>query len=97
MDKNIIAGGALAGLVLAGALAAQTAAEATELTKEQAIEVALLEIPGQVQEVELEDEDGMPVYAIETIKATGEEFEVKIAAGTGAVVKVEAEDDDDSM
>ena len=61
----------------------------------QAIEIALLEVPGEVQEIELEKEDGMLVYEVEIINADGEEYEVEIAADTGAVIEVEAEDDED--
>lgn len=99
MTKTLITSGAIAGLVLSGALvgavSAQTAATATGLTEEQAIEIALLEVPGEVQEIELETEDGTTVYEIEIIKADGQEFEVEIAADTGAVIEVEAEDDDE--
>ena len=66
-----------------------------KMTEEQAIEIALLEVPGEVQEIELETEDGATVYEIEIIKADGKEYEVEIAADTGAVLEVEAEDDDD--
>ena len=99
MDKKTTAIGALAGLALSGALvgavSAQSAAQATGLSEEQAIEIALLEVPGDVQEVELEKEDGMMVFEIEILDADGQEFEIEIAADTGAVIEVEAEDDDD--
>ena len=99
MDKKLVAGGALAGLVLTGALigsvSAQTAASATGLSEEQAIEIALLEVEGEVQEVELEKEDGEMVFEIEILSADGQEFEVEIAADTGEVLEVEAEDEDD--
>ena len=99
MDKKLIAGGALAGLVMTGALAgtvsAKSAAEATGLSEEQAIEIALLEVPGEVEEIELEREDGMWVYEVEIMSADGQEYEVEIAADTGDVIEVEAEDEDD--
>ena len=99
MDKKLIAGGALAGLVVTGALmgsvSAQTAANATGLSEEQAIEIALLEVPGEVQEIELENDDGEMVYEIEILGVDGQEFEVEIAADTGTVIEIEAEDDDD--
>ena len=99
MTQKLITSGAIAGLVLTGALvgtvSAQTAATAPGLTEEQAIEIALLEVPGQVQEIELETEDGSTVYEIEIIGAGGQEFEVEIAADTGTVIEVEAEDDDE--
>lgn len=99
MNTKLIAGGALTGLILTGlavgTVSAQAAADATGLTEAQAIEIALLEVPGEVQEVELEKEDGIMVYEIEILNAAGQEFEVEIAAATGAVLEVEAEDDDD--
>ncbi len=99
MDRKLIAGGALTGLVMTGALvgtvSAQSAADATGLSEEQAVQIALLEIDGDVQEVELEREDGKMVYEIEILNAEGQEFEVEIAADTGAVLEIEAEDDED--
>ena len=99
MNKKYVAGGALAGLVLTGALvgsvSAQTVADATGLSEEQAIEIALLEVSGEVQEIELEKEDGEMVYEIEILRADGQEFEVEIAAVNGAIIEVEMEDDAD--
>ncbi len=99
MDRKLMAGGALTGLVLTGALvgavSAQTAADATGLTEAQAIEIALLEVPGDVQEVELEREDGMMVYGVEIIDPSGQEFEIEIAADSGEILEIEAEHDHD--
>ena len=99
MDKKIIAGGVLAGLAMVGGLAAtvsaQTAAVETGMTEEQVIAIALEEVPGEVQDVELETEDGMQVYEIEILTADGLEMEVEIAAATGDVLEIEADGDDD--
>ena len=99
MNKTFVAGGALAGLVLTGAVAgtvsAQTAADATGLSEEQAIEIALLEVPGDVEEVELEKDDGVMIYEIEILGADGQEFEVEIAAADGTIIEIEVEDDHD--
>ncbi len=99
MDKRMITGGVLAGLVMAGGLAAtvsaQTVAAETGLTEEQVIAIALAEVPGEVQEVELEREDGMQLYEIEILTADGIEMEVEIAATTGDVLQIEAEGRDD--
>ena len=78
-----------------GSVSAQSTAEATGLTLQQAIEIALQEVSGEVQEAELENEDGMKIYEVEILDANGQEFEVEIAADTGAVIEVEAEDEDD--
>jgi uncharacterized membrane protein YkoI len=106
MNTKLIAGGALTGLVLAGSLAgmvsAQSVADATGLTEEQVIEIALMEVPGEVQEVELDSHRGTQIYEIEIISAAGEEMEVEIDAQTGDVLEVKADrescdkDDDDT-
>ena len=97
MNKKIIAGSAVSGLVLAGGFAgmvsAQTVAAATGLTEEQVIEIALSEVPGQVQEVELERHRSTQIYEIEILAADGTEMEVEIDAKTGNVLMVEAEDE----
>ena len=67
------------------------AATATGLTEEQIIEIALSEVPGEVQEVELEREDGMRVYEVEILAADGVEMELEIAADTGDVLKIKAD------
>jgi uncharacterized membrane protein YkoI len=95
MNTKLIAGGALTGLVLAGSIAgmvsAQSVADATGLTEEQVIEIALTEIPGEVQEVELENRRGTQIYGIEILSADGEEMEVVIDAQTGDVLRVKAD------
>ena len=95
MNKQMIFGGAVAGLVLTGGVAgmvsAQTAATATGLTEEQIIALALEEIAGEVQEVELESHRGQQVYEVDILTADGTEMEVEIAAETGDVLRVKAE------
>lgn len=98
MNGKLIAGSALAGLVVAGGIAAtvsaQTVAAETGLTEAQVIAIALEEVPGEVQEIELEREDGMAVYEVEILSADGAEMQVEIAAATGEVLEVEAEHED---
>lgn len=95
MNTKLIAGGALTGLVLAGGLAgmvsAQSVADATGLTEEQVIEIALIEVPGEVTEVELESRRGAQFYEVDILSEDGTEVEVKIAAETGDILKVKAE------
>jgi uncharacterized membrane protein YkoI len=95
MDKKLIASGALTGLVLAGSfagmLSAQSVADATGLTEEQVLEIALMEVPGEVQDVELETHRGKQIYEIEILSADGEEIEVEIDAETGDVLEVQAD------
>ncbi len=98
MNKKFIAGGTVAGLVLAGSIAgmvsAQTASAATGLSQEQIMEIALMEVPGEVTEVERERRRGKQVYEVEIIGVDGTEMEVTIAAETGEILKVEAEGED---
>jgi uncharacterized membrane protein YkoI len=70
-------------------------AKQAKVTEEEAIKIALEEVPGTVEKVELEDEDGTIVYEIEIRAEDGTEQEVEIDATTGDVVKVEAEDDEE--
>lgn len=97
MNTRLIAGGALTGLVLAGGIAgmvsAQSAANATGLTEEQVIEIALMEVPGEVIEVELESHRGQQVYEVEILRQDGTETEVEISAETGDILKVNDEDE----
>lgn len=101
MNTKFIAGGTLAGLIVAGGIAtmvsAQTVADATGLTEEQVIEIALTEVPGDVTEVELETHRGKSVYEVDILGEDGTETEVEIAADTGEILKVEVdgECDDD--
>ncbi len=95
MGIKYLTGSALAGLVLAGGIAgmvsAQTAADATGLTEEQIIEIALTEVPGEVTDVEQKRHRGLPIFAVDILGADGAEMEVEIGAETGEIVKVRAE------
>lgn len=51
--------------------------------------IANKEVPGDVIEVELEDERAALVYEIKILTSTGRVREVKIDARTGAVVNIE--------
>lgn len=98
MDKKRITGGVLAGLIVStaamGTVSAQSFAEATGLTEAQAIEIALAEVPGAVQELELEREDSVRVYEIEILAAADQAMSVEIDAETGEILEIEADDDD---
>ena len=62
-----------------------------KITEEAATKTALEKVPGTVQAVELEDEDGTIVYGFEIVAKDGSQQEVKIDAQTGKVAKVEAD------
>lgn len=51
--------------------------------------IAAAQVPGDVIEVELESKHGVLVYEIKVLTDTGRVREVKINAGTGAVLKIE--------
>ncbi len=95
MNTKFIAGSALTGLVLAGGVAglvsAQTVADETGLTEDQVIEIALMEVAGEVTEVELERRRGQQMYEVEILAADGVEMEIMIAADTGEILRVTAE------
>ena len=99
MNTKLITGGAVSGLLIAGGFAgmvsAQSVADATGLTEEEVIEIALTTVPGEVMEVAFEDddEDG-PVYEVEILTADGTEMEVEIDAQTGEVLEDEDGDRD---
>ena len=98
MNTNFIKIGAFSGLIAAGGIAtmvsAQTVAEQTNLTEEQVIEIALMEVPGEVTEVEFEERRGNTYYEVEITAEDGSEMEVKVAAESGEVLKVKADDED---
>jgi uncharacterized membrane protein YkoI len=60
---------------------------------EQARATAVKRVPGEIQEEELEKENGKLVYSFD-IKATGQKdiTEVQVDAVTGSIVSVEKED-----
>lgn len=98
MKKPLIAAGTLYGLLLTGGLAgmasAQSAAEATGLTEEQIIAIALDEVPGELTEIERERHGKRAYYEVEIVDAEGADVEIKIAADTGQILEIQVEDDD---
>ncbi|MCM3786253.1 PepSY domain-containing protein [Neobacillus mesonae] len=64
------------------------------LTTEQAKEIALAQVPGQVVHVDMELERGVLVYEFFILTADNRLFEVEVLAKSGKIVKVEEEDED---
>lgn len=58
------------------------------ISMEQANEIALQRVPGQVVKSELEFDDGMMIYEVDIRTVEGYKYEVKIDAVTGEVLKV---------
>ncbi|MDR7080291.1 putative membrane protein YkoI [Neobacillus niacini] len=71
-------------------------AKQAKISEEEATKAALEKVPGTVKQVELEDEDGTIVYGIEVVSTDGTQQDVKVDAKTGKIVKVEADDDEES-
>ena len=55
---------------------------------------ALKQVPGKVLKAELENEDGYLVYGVEIVMADRQIADVKVDAGSGRVLKVEADQED---
>ncbi len=51
--------------------------------------IARARVPGEVIEVELDDEDGQPEYEVKILTADGRSIETKIDAVSGAILKSE--------
>ena len=74
---------------------AQLEALAT-VTADEAAAAASAAVPGEVVEVELDDENGSVVYSVEIVDSSGAEIDVKVDAGTGEVLDQQIDDDDAS-
>lgn len=59
-----------------------------KISMEQANEIALQRVPGQVVKSELEFDDGILIYEVDIRTMEGHKYEVKIDAVTGEVLKV---------
>jgi uncharacterized membrane protein YkoI len=57
---------------------------------------ALAAVPGTVEQVELDNENGNVVYSVEIRKADGTALDVKIDAGTAKVLQQDADDGDEA-
>ncbi|MBC8134487.1 MAG: PepSY domain-containing protein [Fibrella sp.] len=67
---------------------------AAKITPDEAKVVALVAQPGTVTKVELENEDGKPVYGVDITAKGGTKFEVEVSGDTGKVIRSEADDDE---
>lgn len=63
------------------------------ITKQQAEEIALQRIPGEVLHVDLDLENGVLVYEVFVLTPENRIFEVEIAAKTGRIIKIDEEND----
>jgi uncharacterized membrane protein YkoI len=102
LDRRSLMG--IAGLALAGggtAVATQMNSDNSiseadvSLSEQEARDVATGEVDGTVLEVELEAEDGTPVYEVEVEADDGTVSEVAVHADDGTVLEVERENEED--
>ncbi|MGN7388148.1 PepSY domain-containing protein [Sporosarcina sp. SAFN-015] len=59
-----------------------------KISMEQAIDIALQRVPGEVVKAELEFDDGTLLYEVEIRTSQGVKYEVKVDAVTGQVMRV---------
>lgn len=65
------------------------------ITKQQAQEIAIKRVPGRVQHVDMDLENGVLVYEVFILTPDNRIFEVEILAKSGKILKVEQENDMD--
>ena len=65
------------------------------VTKQQAQEIALKHVPGQILHVDMDLEHGVLVYEVFILTPQNRLFEVEVMAKNGRVLKIEEEDDID--
>jgi uncharacterized membrane protein YkoI len=70
-------------------------ARLAKLDLAQATAAALAQVPGTVLKAELDDENGNLVYSVEIMTNTHEIKDVKVDAGNGNVLHVDADDHDE--
>lgn len=67
-----------------------------KISANKSTSIALKEVKGKVTDTELEDEDGTVVYGVEVTDDQGKKHDVKVDAKTGKVLKVEADDENET-
>jgi uncharacterized membrane protein YkoI len=65
---------------------AQAQAPAPAISKQQSIDIAVKQTPGEVTSVQLESEDGVNAYTVTIKDAAGKEQEITIDATTGIII-----------
>ncbi|MBO0994656.1 PepSY domain-containing protein [Bacillus sp. SD088] len=71
----------------------QTPMTRQRVSQQQAQEIALKRVPGQIVHVDMDMEHGVLVYEIFIMDAQNRIFEVEVVAKSGKILKVEEEDD----
>ncbi|WP_404329810.1 PepSY domain-containing protein [Mesobacillus maritimus] len=102
MKKNLLMIGVTGVVLLGGALGVGAFSETTQvkenhfISMKKAEEIALAEVEGTIESVELEKDDGKVKYEIDIRDQHGnDDIDVDIDATTGKVIKVDRDDDGD--
>jgi hypothetical protein len=74
----------------------QSLASLAKISLVDAVQAALAATPGQAMKAELENENDYLVYGVEIVGADGKITDVKIDAGNGKILKVEAKAEEHS-
>lgn len=53
------------------------------------LDVARSQVPGEIIDVDLEDDAGQPEYEVEILTAEGRKIEIRLDARTGTVLRLE--------
>lgn len=65
------------------------------ITPQQAQEIALRRVPGQIIHIDMDLENGVLVYEVFILTSQNRVFEVDVVAKTGRILKIEEENDFD--
>lgn len=61
----------------------------SRISIEDAISIAMEQIPGEIVKIELDTENGTLVYEVDIITAQGIKYEMDIDAQTGRIINIE--------
>jgi len=100
MKKNLLIIGVTGVVLLGGALGVGAFSEGTQennfISTKKAEEIAVTEVKGTVESVELEKDDGRVKYEVDITDQNGnDDIDVDIDASSGEIIKVDRDDDDD--
>lgn len=62
-----------------------------QISMQEAMNIALGRVPGQVVKVELDSENGYWVYEVDIITSQGIKYKVEVEINSGAIVSVEVD------
>jgi uncharacterized membrane protein YkoI len=65
------------------------------ITKQQAQEIAIQQVPGKILHVDMDLENGVLVYEVFILTPENRIFEVEILAKSGKIIKIDEENDFD--